>query len=106
MRRSMKQAEAENVKYLSTTLGAPEEAFKVERQLFAIVPTTVKMKTPEGVLVGKAFLLGISDDDGETWTFVDGSGGRNQEKMKKLFPGASDKIRLPDLKPPVLESEP
>jgi hypothetical protein len=107
LRRSMKQAEeTENVKLISTMVGEPGGIIRVERQLFAIVPTTLRMKVPEGVLVGKAFMIGVSEDNGENWTFVDGSGGRNEEKMKTLLPAAVGKLKLPELKPPVLEREP
>lgn len=105
--RSMKRAEeTENVKFLSTTVGEPGEVIRVERQLFAIVPTTLRMRVSEGVLVGEAFMIGVSEDDGENWTFVDGSGGRNEEKIKTLFPAAAGKLKLPELKPPALEREP
>lgn len=101
-----KQAEAENMKLLSTTVGEPEEIIRIERQLFAIVPTTLKIKRPEGIFVGNGFLIGVSNDDGESWTFVDGSGGRNQEKLSSFFPGAAGKLKLPELKPLVLERKP
>ena len=106
LNQGMKQAEAENVKFLSNTIGEPGEVISVEQQLFAIIPTTLKMKVPEGILAGQSFLIGVSNDKGENWTFVDGSGGMNREKLKVLFPAAADKLKLPEIKPPVLEREP
>jgi hypothetical protein len=107
MSRSMKRSEeTDNAKLLSTTVGEPDSVTRIGQQLYAIVPTTLRIKVPEGVLVGKSFLIGISKDNGENWTFIDGSGGRNQEKLKVLLPEAADKLKLPESNPPVLEREP
>lgn len=102
---SMKEAEAHDVKYLSNSVGEPQEVINIDGDLYAIVPTTMKLRVPEGVLVGQAFLLGVSKDGGQSWTFVDGTGGKSQEQMKFLFPAAADKLKLPELKPPVLQKE-
>lgn len=99
----MKEAEAQNVKILSFTLGEPGEVISVERQLLAIIPSTMKLKVPEGTLTGQSFLIGVSEDGGENWTFVDASGGMDREKLKALFPAAADKLKIPETKPPVLE---
>jgi len=97
---------AEGTEVLSTVAGEPEEVTRVGPQLFAIVPTTLRMKSPRGTLMGDGFLIGVSDDGGATWTFVDGSGGRNEAKIKTLLPAAAGKLRLPELGPLVLESGP
>lgn len=94
------------VKMLAIKVGEPEEVVAVEGQLFAVVPTTLKMREPRGVVAGNGFLVGASDDDGESWTFVDGSGGRAEVMMKSLLPAAAGKLKLPELKPLVPAAEP
>lgn len=101
--RSMKR---DGWKMLSTRVEEPKEIIRIEQQLFAVVPTRLKMKAPQGVLVGNGFLIGVSNDNGETWTFVDGSGGRKQEKVETLLPAAAGRLKLPELNPLMLESEP
>lgn len=103
LRRGLKGGGA---KMLSIRVGEPGEVIPLGRQLFAIVPTTLKMREPRGVVVGDGFLIGVSDDGGESWTFVDGSGGRNEEKVKTLLPAAAGKLKLPELKPLALETKP
>ncbi|HEV2915297.1 MAG TPA: hypothetical protein VGX92_18605 [Pyrinomonadaceae bacterium] len=105
LNRSMKQAEAENVRILSNTVGEPKEIIRVGRQLFAIIPATLKMKVPGGTLTGQSFLIGISNDDGENWTFVDSAGVTDRARLKTLFPAAADKLKIPEVKPPILERE-
>jgi hypothetical protein len=94
------------VKMLSVRVEEPGDVVAIERQLFAIVPTELKWAEPRGVVVGNGFLIGVSDDGGETWTFVDGSGGRTEEKVKTLLPAAAGRLKLPELKPLRLEPGP
>lgn len=64
------------------------------------------MREPRGVVAGNGFLIGVSGDGGETWSFVDGSGGRAEVKVKSLLPAAAGRLKLPELKPPVPATEP
>jgi hypothetical protein len=91
---------------LAIQVGEPDVVVSAEEQLFAIVPTELKMREPRGVVVGKGFLIGASNDGGETWTFVDGSGGRAEVMIKSLLPAAAGKLKLPELKPLELTAEP
>jgi hypothetical protein len=93
------------VKILSLRVGEPEEAVTAGQRLFAVVPT-LKMREPRGVVEGNSFLIGVSGDGGENWTFVDGAGGRTDVVLKSLLPEAAGKLKLPELKPLVLATEP
>lgn len=106
MSEGVQQIEARKVKFFSYTIGEPKDIISVGPELFAIVPSTLKMKVPSGILTSQSFMIGVSKDRGENWTFVDGSGGVETEKLKLLFPAAADKLKLPEIKQPVLEREP
>ena len=88
-------------------IGEPRDVVEVNSQYYAIVPTTTKIKVREGTLVGEAFMIGVSTDGGQNWTFVD-SGGRSmpKEMLRALFGPAADQLRIPEIKPPVLYSGP
>ncbi len=107
LKQGMKEIQSDGYKIISNTSDEPREVIEVKNQLYAIVPTTMQIKVPEGILVGKAFMIGVSKDGGETWTFVD-SGGRDFDKrqLKTLFPVAAEKLRIPEIKQPVLYSLP
>jgi hypothetical protein len=63
------------------------------------VPTTIKAKTPKGRFAGEWFLIGVSNDRGEHWKFVDVFGKRlNAEQLKTIFPAVADRLRLPEHK--------
>ena len=98
------EMQSEKFSVLSATIEEPTDVVEVEKQLYAIVPLTMRMKVPEGVLVGRSSMIGVSNDGGKNWTFV--TGNRDQlkgEALKILFPSAADKLKIPEATEPVLE---
>lgn len=92
---------ADGFKIISIENFEPEKITKVGRELFAIVPTKIKIQTPQGNLIQSACDIAISSDGGTTWLFVGGSNGK--EKLEKLFPTTVGKIRFPESTLPVPE---
>ena len=107
VRNAMSQTQSAQFRIESVTVGEPRDLIQVKTEKYVIVPTTMKMKVPEGLLVGEAFMIGISSDGGRNWTFVD-SGGRSMDKtqLMVLFPSAAEKLRLPEVKKPTLYRSP
>ena len=62
--------------------------------VYAILPTTMKIKVAEGILVGQSSLIGDSNDRGEYWTSVDAGRGFSQEQLKTLFPAVADRLKI------------
>ncbi len=107
LEQGVKSMEAEGFKIVSVSIGEPNDVISDGHQLFAIVPTITNIKFSEGILVGQAFRIANSKDGGKNWTFVDGAGfSSDKGKLKMLFPTVADKLRLPEIKPPVLQREP
>jgi hypothetical protein len=88
----------------SLDVGDPREVVEINRQHYAIIPTTLRIKVPEGTLVGDGFMIGTSADGGQNWTFVD-SGGRsiNKDQLRMFFGPAADQLKIPEVKEPVLQ---
>jgi hypothetical protein len=103
--RAFLETQMKEMTILSIKVGEPRDMFEVNGESYAIVPTTMSMKVPEGVLVGDGCMVGYSKDKGEHWTFVDATGKSNQS-FKSLFPNAGDKLRILETKPPVLQKSP
>ncbi|MCA1592821.1 MAG: hypothetical protein LC754_09275 [Acidobacteria bacterium] len=104
LKKSMKEMRAGGFDIVSVSVDEPTQVIKVDKRLFAVVPTTMRVKVPQGTFVGPSFYIGVSDDGGEKWTFVDGNGGANKQKLRALFPSAADKLELPQERPPVLDT--
>ena len=108
---AMKQESSEmlsdNMQLVSNTVGEPRDFVQVEGERYAIVPNTMQIRIPEGMLVGEAFMIAVSTDGGRNWTFVDSGGGNaNPKLLRDLFPTAADRLRIPETKPPVLHPMP
>ena len=98
---------AEGSRYESVSVGEPKQVVSGARgQLFAVVPTVVRISTPRGVAASQSFFLGVSEDGGGRWTFVEGADIEGQNDLKSLFPSAPDGLDLPAQTPPVLERKP
>lgn len=98
--KGMKEMEAEGVVVLSSTAGAPTQIVQVAGSIYAVLPTTLRVKAQDGIFQTESSMIGISVDSGATWTFID-AGGKDQTQLKKMLPDVADKLNLPPEKQPV-----
>ena len=89
---------------LSSTPGAPTQIIENSGSIYAVIPTTLKIKAPGGTFQGSGCLIGISTDNGKNWTFVD-AGGKKRDEIKAVLPEVADKLQLPKETEPVRISE-
>jgi Caspase domain len=101
----MKAMKEQGATILDFKLGVPSEFKTGGSDLFTVIPTTVIVKIPAGKLTGKSFLVGISSDQGKTWSFADGA-QMTEESIKTLFTKFPPSLKLPDKTPPVIEKTP
>lgn len=95
---------AEQVQLLSATVDPPTQILEAGNQIHAVVPVTWRMKVTDGVLVGRAYMIGVSEDRGENWKFVSAPGEQlDPQQLKALFPAAADKLQIPASEQPALE---
>lgn len=73
----------------------PMEIQKIDGKLYAVVPMVLEMKLPNGVVISPSYLLGISEDGGKVWKFIDGSGLNKKKESEALLPGIYTKLKLP-----------
>jgi hypothetical protein len=98
--RGMKEMESEGVSVLSSTAGAPTQIVHVSEWIYAVVPTTLKVKAKDGIFQTESSMIGISSDQGAHWTFID-AGGKDHTQLLSFLPAPSDKLNLPAEKEPV-----
>lgn len=79
------------------TVGEIKQIATIENQIFALVPITMKIKSPSGKMLGESSIVGISNDNGANWKFINGI---DQAGFKKAFPKAAEKIRIPEEQTP------
>ena len=98
--KGMKEMESEGVAVLSSTAGAPTQIVHVSEWIYAVVPTTLKVKAKDGIFQTESSMIGISSDKGANWTFID-AGGKDHTQLLSFLPAPSDKLNLPAEKEPV-----
>lgn len=93
----------QGVRFDPPAITGPEDTFggKGDRR-FGIVTQTLIVHTPTSRSQGKGYLLGVSDDRGQTWRFVD-SATLSTLGVTKAFPDYPTALRsLPTLAPPTV----
>lgn len=96
MKIGLKEMELKGIKFLSAKVENASPAVADGSNLYTIVPMKLELKVPGGRFALKSYLLGISPDKGETWTFVDGSGiGSDRIKAQRILPNLPAKLHLP-----------
>src|SRR5258708_10210252 len=91
--KGMKEMESEGVAVLSSTAGAPTQIVHVSEWIYAVVPTTLKVKAKDGIFQTESSMIGISSDKGAHWTFID-AGGKDHAQLLSFLPAPTDKFNF------------
>lgn len=105
LKQEMNEGSVENFRLLSMPADEPKRVVKSYDYLLAVVPVTMRVKMLDGVYAQRISYLGVSQDGGQNWTFV--NGGTDKQILKVLFPlilSAIDELELPADAPLVRES--
>jgi hypothetical protein len=98
--KGIKEMEAEGVSVLSSTAAAPTQIVHASKWIYAVVPTTLKVKAKDGIFQTESSMIGISSDQGAKWTFID-AGGKDHTQLISFLPAPADSLKLPAEKDPV-----
>jgi len=104
LKSGQKEMARQGIQLLSATIQADAELAQGGDEWFAIVPYDLEMSVPAGRALVKTWLLGISADQGKTWTFIDG-GKLSAAAIKQYFPNFPAKLALPARQQPQLEKK-
>ena len=104
LKRGMADMRANGSVFSEVTIGTPETPRKIGAWLTSIVPEQAVIKVKQGKLLVNSVLLGISEDEGRHWKFID-LGAVSSENFKTSFPELAGKIALPEKKPPVFKKD-
>jgi hypothetical protein len=71
MENSMKEIKGAGFSFDSSRVEEPTRIVKTKRRTYAVVPYQFVMKAPIGRFLQRSTMLGVSEDKGKSWTFVD-----------------------------------
>ncbi|RFZ81076.1 hypothetical protein DYU05_20160 [Mucilaginibacter terrenus] len=79
------------------SVGMPGKFYQAGDELHCLLPEELVMTTSAGKYTGRTWLLGISGNDGKSWTFMD-VGAMPHNVLLKLLPSYNNALVIP---PPV-----
>ncbi|NJM52141.1 MAG: hypothetical protein HC846_01365 [Blastocatellia bacterium] len=83
------------VSILDYQVKKPIQILRVKKQIFAVLPTDLKMKVSDTKVFMQGSMVAISDDNGKNWTFIR---VETKESVRFLIPNVIDKLRIPKQK--------
>ena len=96
--KTMKQFGVSFKKYL---IGHPGAIIDFKNQLQAVLPVSISLKTPLGILTTETSMIVISNDKGKNWWFID-TNVYTVEKVKSILPELSSELVIPPREKPTL----
>ncbi|MEZ0264924.1 MAG: hypothetical protein ACAI43_09375 [Phycisphaerae bacterium] len=81
-------------------VGTPGAPATEGTNTFVVVPTTLELGTPQGRLLARSYLLGVSPDAGKTWKYVEGAAVGDPAVRAKLLPKLPPALKLPRIAAP------
>jgi hypothetical protein len=86
------------------TVDTPKKIINNQNNLQTIIQQNLTLKTKDGHMVVKAYLVALSRNMGKTWYFVDTS-NMSPEELKSIFPSLSNKLIIPEKEQPKIYRE-
>lgn len=81
------------------SIGHPGEIVEHKKELQALIPQSMTVKSPWGEVTTETTLIAFSNDKGKSWIFFD-TMVASADEIKKLFPELSPKLKIPPRKKP------
>lgn len=104
IKRGVAEMKTEGIVIEKATVGSAEDPKPVGDWLISLVSQQIVMRVPQGRLTQDAAVLGISENLGQTWVFVD-LGPQTKSTFETLFPELVGKFPFPERKEPVLTKD-
>lgn len=90
-RQGMNKMKNEGFSFTDLSFKNPSEIITKGNERQCSLNQILTMETPQGKIESEYTLIGISDNNGQSWTFIDTS-GKSKETMLKYFPNLHDEI--------------
>ena len=96
MLEAMKQANdnSSGAKITSVTIGEPSKMVSFKNTFQCVIPQTIEAQTAQGPKTIKSSLIGVSFNNGKTWSFIDAR-DKDLNTLKVVVPDLSDELVLP-----------
>lgn len=100
VKKSMDDLETQGYSFTNISIDKPATIIHTDKTLQCVVMQHIEMKVPGGRVTSNASLIGISNDNGKNWTFID-THGADLKTLQKSIPALSNQLSLPEKEKPV-----
>lgn len=104
LNQSMDAMKAQGINFKDLQIGEPSMIITTKTDLESVVPQTINLSVKEGRVQTMSYLVAVSSDNGDTWTFIDTS-GKTLKDIQKIFPSLSNDLVIPAKEKPLLFKE-
>lgn len=94
------QMKSQGFSFEKVTIGQPGKFYKAGSEIHCIIPESIIMKTSQGRFLANSSLLGISNDGGKNWSFLD-MNRATINLVKTLFPNFNKNLVIPEPAQPI-----
>lgn len=100
--KNLKDLEERGMAVVATEIVSISEPLRAGDELHAIVRAKRTVKTLGGRQIQDTFMIAVSGDEGQSWTFIDGP-QLTPKHIEALFPDFNEALELPETAAPVFE---
>jgi hypothetical protein len=90
----MEELKKQGITSFEGAVGTPGKMYKAGTQLHCLIPEQIILKTAAGRYLARSYLLAVSEDKGESWTFLD-VGNMPVDILRRLLPNFNDELKIP-----------
>jgi hypothetical protein len=94
-KKSLADTTAAGVTIVDYKVNKPIQILHNKKRIFAVLPTTIKMKMSGSDISSEGSMVGISSDNGKNWKFIR---VETKESVRFLIPDVIDKLKIPKSK--------
>lgn len=98
----IKDLKSQGIISFEGSVGSPGHIYKAGDELHCLLPEEIIFRTNAGRYLARSYMLGISKNNGKSWTFMD-VGSMPADVLHRLLPNFNDDLKIPPpLKPEFL----
>ncbi len=95
MKRMAGMMQRQGLTVQAVTVGQPGRFYTLGKRTFVVVPSTTVMGLRGGKVIVRSYELGISNDGGKVWRFINGTGLNSPVLRSKVLPPLPAGLKLP-----------
>jgi hypothetical protein len=97
----MEEMEKQGISFKDISFARPLKFVKAGTEIHTLIPESVLMNVPGGILKSNSYLIGITGDKGKSWYFVDTSNITNAN-VRQILPNYNLSLKIPAKQDPIM----